>query len=202
MIIKVITFSAVFLLTQISFADTEKPAIDMTAANTAHASVKAGDKKNQPFWTAEQSRQAELEKNYKNAIAMNLGDKKAYAYLAGLYLTNNKTSKAIDAYQEAITHDAENPKLFAALSIAYLHHAKYDMASAMASEALRLDPGLSGVKKINEYVVAKKEAIESATKVPAGGSKYDASEKAPHGGVMPAAIGTKKPTDLMHKLQN
>lgn len=171
----------------------------MGAANKAHAAIKA-DKKDQPFWTGEQTKQAELEEKYKKAIAENPDDKKAHAYLAGLYLTNNKTTKAIGAYQEAITKDAENPKLFAALSIAYLHHAKYDMASAMATEALRLDPKLSGVKKINEYVVAKKEAIDAATKVPAGGSKYDMSGKAPHGGVMPTAVGTK-PTDLMHSLK-
>lgn len=196
--IKTITLSAIFLLTPLAFAETEKPAIDMSAANKAHADIKA-DKKDQPFWTGEQTKQAVLEKKYKKAIAENPDDKKAHAYLAGLYLTNNKTTKAIGAYQDAITKDAENPKLFAALSIAYLHHAKYDMASAMASEALRLDPKLSGVKKINDYVVAKKEAIEAATKVPAGGSKYNISGKAPHGGVMPATIGTM-PTDKTHKL--
>ena len=198
MTIKVITLSAVFLLTQFALADSSKPAIDMTAANKAHASIETGDKKEQPFWSAEQSKQAALEQKYKKAIAENSGDKKAYAYLAGLYLTNNKTSKAIEAYQDAITQDAENPKLFAALSIAYLHHAKYDMASAMATEALRLDPKLSGVKKINDYVVTKKEAIEAATKVPAGGSKYNMSGDAPHGGVMPAAVSTM-PSDKLHK---
>jgi tetratricopeptide (TPR) repeat protein len=199
MMIKVITLSAVFLLTPFAFADAKKPAeIDMTAANKAHASIKTEDKKKQPFWSDEQSKQAGLEQKYKKAIAENPDDKKPYAYLAGLYLTNNKTSKAITAYQEAITQDAENPKLFAALSIAYLHHAKYDMASAMATEALRLDPKLSGVKKINDYVVAKKEAIDAATKVPAGGSKYNTSGKAPHGGVMPAAVSTM-PSDKLHK---
>ncbi|MEE9327411.1 MAG: hypothetical protein V3U71_08935 [Cocleimonas sp.] len=198
MMIKVITLSTVFLLTQFALADTSKSAIDMTAANKAHASIKA-DKKNQPFWSNEQSKQASLEKKYKKAIAETPDDKKAYAYLAGLYLTNNKTTKAIGAYQDAITQDSENPKLFAALSIAYLHHAKYDMASAMASEALRLDPELSGVKKINDYVVAKKEAIEAAEKIPTSGSKYNVlGRKAPHGNVIPTAIGTM-PSDKIHK---
>jgi len=198
MMIKVITLSAVIILMQTTFADSSKSVVDMTAANKAHASIKA-DKKDQPFWSDEQSKQAALEQKYKKAIIETPEDKKSYAYLAGLYLTNNKTTKAIDAYQDAITQDSENPKLFAALSIAYLHHAKYDMASAMASEALRLDPELSGVKKINDYVVAKKEAIEAATKVPAGGSKYNVSGgKAPHGGVMPAAVSTM-PSDKLHK---
>ena len=74
------------------------------------------------------------------------------------------------------------------------------MASAMATEALRLDPKLSGVKKINDYVVAKKEAIEAAAKVPAGGPKFDMSGKAPHGNVMPTAMG-KKPSDAVHKIK-
>jgi tetratricopeptide (TPR) repeat protein len=162
----------------------------MSAANKAHANIKADDKKNQPFWSKEQTKQADLEKKYIKEISETPENKKPYAYLAGLYLTNNKTTKAIGAYQNAITHDAENPKLFAALSIAYLHHAKYDMAKAMADEALRLDPKLSGVKKINEYVTAKQDAIDAATKVPAGGSKFNTSGKAPHGGVMPASIAT------------
>ena len=196
--IKLIFLTAAFSFTQFVIADADKPVMNMSAANNAHASIKTEDKKNQPFWTSEQTRQAGLEQKYKQAIAASSDDKKAYAYLAGLYLTNNKTSKAITAYQEAITHDAENPKLFAALSIAYLHHAKYDMASAMATEALRLDPKLSGVQKINDYVVAKKEAIDAATKVPAGGSKYDISGKAPHGGVMPTAVSTM-PSDKLHK---
>ncbi len=197
--IKLLLLTATFSLTALASADESKPVMDMSAANQAHASIKAENKKDQPFWTKDQTKQAALEKKYQKAITETPDDKKPYAYLAGLYLTNNKTTKAIGAYQDGITHDADNPKLFAALSIAYLHHAKYDMASAMASQALKLDPELSGVQKINDYVVAKKEAIEAATKVPAGGSKYDMSGKAPHGGVMPTAVGDK-PTDLMHKL--
>ena len=159
--IKLLLLTATFSLTALVIADESKPVMDMSAANQAHASIKAEDKKDQPFWTTDQTKQAALEKKYLKVIVEMPDNKKTYAYLAGLYLTNNKTTKAIDAYQDAITHDAENPKLFAALSIAYLHHAKYDMASAMASQALKLDPNLSGVQKINEYVVAKKGSHRS-----------------------------------------
>lgn len=199
--IKIVLLTSLLSITQFGLADTsKKPAIDMSAANQAHASIKAGDKKeDQPFWSKDQVKQSELEKKYKAEIAKNPDNKSMYAYLAGLYLTNNKTTKAIDAYQDAITHDAKNPKLFAALSIAYLHHSKYDMASIMATEALRLNPELTGAKKINEYVTAKKEAIELAAKIPAGGSKFDMSGAAPHGSVMPTAVG-EKPADLLHKL--
>lgn len=201
--IKLLLLTAAVSLTQVAVADGEKmpnkQVMDMSAVNQAHAAIKKADK-NAPFWSKDQAKQAELEKAYKKAIAKNPNDKKNYAYLAGLYISNNKNTKAIDAYQDAITHDAENPKLFAALSIAYLHHAKYSMAQAMATEALRLDPKLEGVAKINEYVVAKQAAIEAASKVPAEGgmTKVDMTKGGGlHGSVLSTATG-KKPTDKIH----
>ena len=202
---KLILLTAAFSLTQWVIADAtgttkvmSKPAIDMVAANKAHASIDQGAKKDEPFWSKDQSKQATMEKKYKEEIANNPDNKKTYAYLAGLYLTNNKTTQAIDAYQDAITLDSENPKLFAALSIAYLHHSRYDMAKAMADQALRLNPELKGVKKINEYVVAKKEAIEAASKIPASAVKVDITKGSGlHGSLMPTAIGTK-PADKIH----
>ena len=187
--IKVILLATVFSISQIAFAETStlpnKQATDMAAVNMAHATARK-EGKNVPFWTANQTKQAELETKYKKQIAENPEAKKAYAYLAGLYLTNNKTTRAIDAYQDAITHDAENPKLFAALSIAYLHISKYNMAKAMADEALRLDPKLTQVSKINTYIVAKQEAIEAASKVAAKNA--------------PTATGVK-PNDSTHTMK-
>jgi len=198
--IKLILLTAALSLTQFATAEVAKSpsnTMDMTAINKAHAEIKKAEK-DAPFWSKDQTKQAELEIKYKKAIAENPDDKKNYAYLAGLYITNNKNSKAIEAYQEAITHDSENPKLFAALSIAYLHHAKYGMAQAMATEALRLDPTLNGVDKINEYVVAKQEAIEAASKTPAKGTKIDMTKGVGlHGSVMPTATGAK-PSDKIH----
>jgi len=203
--IKLILLSAAVSLTQVAIAeDTKTPtpnkphSANMDAINKAHAAIKPTDK-NAPFWSKDQAKQAELEKEYKKAIAENPDDKKNYAYLAGLYISNNKNSKAIDAYQDAITHDAENPKLFAALSIAYLHHAKYGMAQAMAAEAQRLDPSLKGVDKISEYVIAKQAAIEEASKTPATAkTKIDMTKGVGlHGSVLPTATGVK-PTDKIH----
>ncbi|HIO93328.1 MAG TPA: hypothetical protein EYG68_10875 [Leucothrix mucor] len=198
--IKLILLTAALSLTQLAVAEeTKAPSktMDMSAVSKAHAAIKKADK-NAPFWSKDQAKQAELEVKYKKAIAKNPDDKQSHAYLAGLYISNNKNSKAIDAYQDAITVDPENPKLFAALSIAYLHHAKYSMAQAMATEALRLDPTLKGVEKINEYIVAKQEAIEAASKTPASGAKIDISKGVGlHGSVMPAATGSK-PSDKIH----
>ena len=192
--IKVILLATAFSISQIAFAEMSalpnKKATDMAAVNMAHAAAKK-DGKNVPFWTANQTKQAELEAKYKKQIADNPEEKKAYAFLAGLYLTNNKTSKAIDAYQDAISHDAENPKLFAAISIAYLHHSKYDMAKAMADQALLLDPKLKQVGKISEYIVAKQDAIKAASKVPSNDTQADSSKRI-------KAVGVK-PNDLTHK---
>jgi len=107
------------------------------------------------------------EDEFKKALEENPESPKAAAQYAGFLLTQNKTEAAIDAYKKAIMLDAENPKTFAALSIAYLHQSKYEMAKAMADEALRLDPKMGAVKKINEYIAAKEEMIEQASKVPA-----------------------------------
>jgi len=204
--IKLIILVASFSLAQVVIAEdtagnkkvlSSQETKDMEAVNKAHAAIKPSNK-DAPFWSKDQEKQATLEKKHKKAIAENPDEKKNYAYLAGLYISNNKTFKAIDAYQEAITHDAENPKLFAALSIAYLHSAKYEMAQAMATEALRIDPKLKGVAKINEYVVAKQAAIEAASKVPASATTIDMSKGVGlHGSVMPTATGVK-PSDKIH----
>lgn len=199
--IKLILLSAAISLTQLAVAEVtnapNKQAMDMAAINKAHAEAKKADK-DAPFWTEDQTREAELEIKFKKAIVDNPDEKKNYAYLAGLYISNNKTAKAIDAYQDAITYDPENAKLFAGLSIAYLHHAKYSMAQAMAAEAQRLDPNLKGVAKIEEYVVAKQEAIEAASKVSSDDQKIDMSKGVGlHGSVMPTATGAK-PSDKIH----
>jgi len=116
------------------------------------------------LWTSTEQQQAELEKKIKEQIAQNPDQKEQYVRLAGLYLSNGKTARAIKAYQEAIIHDPDNPRLFAAISIAYLHQSKYSMSRAMANEALRLNPELSQVKKINEYIDAKQAIINTASK--------------------------------------
>ena len=184
--IKKVTVTTLFLtaisMTQLTTAELLKPVADMSVINKAHANLQSqknqqatvGGHTNLQHWTQDQTKQAALEKEYKANILANPENKKTYAYLAGLYLSNNMSSKAINAYQEAIMHDPTNPKLFAAISIAYLHMAKYGMAKAMADQALKLDPKMTGVKKINEYVAAKQEAIESASKVDS--SKVNASK--------------------------
>jgi len=134
------------------------------------AAMSGSDKKSrlaeETLWSETQSKQAELEKQLKASIKAAPENKQNYTNLAALYLSNNKSAKAIDAYQEAIMHDPKNPKLFAAISIAYLHQSKYDMAKAMADQALKLDPALQSVGKIKEYIVAKQKIVDAAAKTP------------------------------------
>ncbi len=164
-----VSLSALLLTANADPAAHETDQLNQTITATTNQGLLTGHQqqnKNIPFWSEDQKRQAVLEQSYKQAITNNQSEKKNYAYLAGLYLSNNKTSRAIEAYQDAITHDPQNPKLFAAISIAYLHQAKFAMSKAMADEALRLDPSMNQVKTINEYIEAKQTALKVASQVP------------------------------------
>lgn len=86
--------------------------------------------------------------------------------LAGFLMSQNRTGESIPFFQEAITLTPDNPKLFASISVAYLHQAKYGMAKAMADEALRLSPDMAQAKKLNKYIEAKQNVIEMAEQTP------------------------------------
>ena len=201
--IKLIVVTTILSLSHISYGELNKGKIDMKAVTKAHANIdkqKLTGHSESDGWSKDQVKQAKREQQYKAAISANPENKKNYAYLAGLYLANNKTSKALKVYQKAIIHDPENPKLFAAISIAYLHKARYGMAKAMADEALRLNPKMKGVEKINEYVDAKQKAIKAASQVPAGGTLPSMKTSAPHGATLPASL-VEKPSDLIRLLK-
>lgn len=106
----------------------------------------------------------EMEQTLRNAEAQNKDSVQAKAQLAAFLLSQNKATESIPFYQEAITLSPENPKLFASLSIAYLHRAEYSMAKAMADEALRLSPDMKQAKKLNEYITTKQEVLEMRDK--------------------------------------
>ena len=139
-------------------------------AITVHINTMLGDDKkiqstDQPLWKKDQSEQAALEKKLKESIKADPDNKQNYAYLGALYLSNNKSAKAVKAYQNAIIHDPINPKLFTAISIAYLHQSKFSMAKAMADQALKIDPSLKSVDKIKEYISAKQKVMNAASKM-------------------------------------
>ena len=133
-------------------------------------------------WSEQNMEQAE--KDFRKAIELSPDSAQAHAVLAGLLQTMNRGTEAIDEYQTAITHDSENPKLYVALAISYLHQQRYGMAQAVANEALRLDPEMANARKLVEYIDAKEEVLKRASSV-------DISEQAPAAptaptGAMPA----------------
>jgi tetratricopeptide (TPR) repeat protein len=82
-----------------------------------------------------------------------------YAKLGGLRMAQNKTNEAVEAYQNAITLDTENPKLFMALAIAYLHRQEFTKASMMTQEAIRLDPKMETAKDMQKYLAEKEKRL-------------------------------------------
>lgn len=139
--------------------------------NTTQSYVDRGSK----LWAENKLDLAEAA--FQKAIKQDPKSVQAHARLAGLLLMQNKTAKAIPLYQAAISLDSENPKLFAALSIAYLHQAKFSMAKAMADEALRINPKMNQIKKINEYIDMKQKVLAEAKK------NIPQHHLAPHGAV-------------------
>ena len=130
-------------------------------------------------WSEQNMEQAE--KDFRKAIELDPDSAQAHAVLAGFLQTMNRGTEAIEEYQTAITLDSENPKLFVALAISYLHQQKYGMAQAVANEALRLDPEMANAKKLVEYIDAKEEVLKRASSV-------EISDQAPSvpAGTMPA----------------
>lgn len=101
----------------------------------------------------------ELESELKKAISETPNSSVAHQRLASLYLTQNKAREAISEYQNAITLDSENPKLFIGIAIAYLHMKYYEMAEVMVKQAIEMDPEMDQAKKLKAYIDAKNAAI-------------------------------------------
>ena len=140
-------------------------------ATTSHAEIPATvkhhlktiDGSTPSLWSGREYQAREKEVKLLKAIKTNPENKANYKNLANLYLLNNKSAKAISAYQDAINRDSGNPKLFAAISIAYLHQSKFAMAKAMADQAVLLDPSMKQAAKIQQYIKAKEEVIAKAS---------------------------------------
>ena len=118
-------------------------------------------------WSEQKMEQAE--QDFRKAIELSPDSAQAHAILAGLLQTMNRGTEAIDEYQTAITLDPENPRLFVALAISYLHQQRYGMAQAVANEALRLDPEMENAKKLVEYIEAKEDVLKRAASVDVSG---------------------------------
>jgi tetratricopeptide (TPR) repeat protein len=117
---------------------------------------------------------SEAETSFKKALEGEPASSVAHERLANLYLTQNKTSEAIEEFQNAINDDPENANLFIGIAIAYLHKQYYQMADAMVNRAMQLNPDLTNAQKLKQYIDAKKEVIEQAN------AKDMITDSAPH----------------------
>ena len=115
--------------------------------------IKNGDQ----LWSEKKFEEAE--KAYRKASEIDEESSDPYRRLAALYMSQNRTSDAIDAYQDAIVRDTEDATLFIGIALAYLHEQSFTKASLMTQRALQLDPELAQAKKLEEYIVAKQEQI-------------------------------------------
>lgn len=138
-------------------------AINPSSANSSNSEYTNLIVEGNTFWS-----KGNLE-NAKNkflaAIDLNDDISTAHSRLANLYLTQNKTSKAIDEFQNAITIEPENAHLFIGIAIAYLHKQHYEMAESMVNHAIELKPDLDHVKKLKKYIDLKKDVLEKTASI-------------------------------------
>ncbi len=141
------------------------------------------------YWS--EGKFTEAETQFKKALEAQPDYSVAHERLANLYLTQNKTSDAIEEFQNAITHDAENANLFIGIAIAYLHKQYYQMADAMVKQAIAINPEMKNAQKLKQYIDAKKDIIEQASAAPVDSNHgfKDANHKSMnHGSSAPAAV--------------
>lgn len=113
-------------------------------------------------WKAGRFDQAE--DAFKQAVALAPESSEPYARLGAFYLSRHRAGEAIGQFQDAITHDPQNAKLFVGLAIAYLHQQSYGMAQEMVARALELNPKLANARKLGEYVTAKQQLLAKVHK--------------------------------------
>ncbi|MEN8108347.1 MAG: tetratricopeptide repeat protein [Pseudomonadota bacterium] len=116
--------------------------------------VEAGNK----LWSEGSLEQAES--TFREAIKLDPGAALPHARLAGLLLNQHRNDEARTEYQNAIINDPEDPALFLALAIVYLHEKSYSEAQAMVDVALELAPEQENALKLQQYVVAKMSRLE------------------------------------------
>jgi tetratricopeptide (TPR) repeat protein len=125
-------------------------------ADTYSDFIEQGNK----FWNENMLDAAE--KSFRQAAEQVPEHADAYERLANLYLVSNRIADSIPLFKHAIMLDPENAKLFAGLSLAYLHQQEYSKANAMANQAKVLDPTLTHADKLIEYIALKQAVMAQA----------------------------------------
>lgn len=138
----------------------------------------------------QQGKLTEAEDQFKQAIKTAPDSSAAHARLAGLYLTQNQSARAIDEYQHAIMNSPEDARLFIGIAIAYLHGQHFEMAQAMVAQALALNPQMTNAKKLKSYIDQRRELMATSA-MPQDSRHGGSSIKNPHQSiksVAPAAV--------------
>ena len=118
--------------------------------------VEAGNK----LWS--EGKLEEAESTFREAITLDSGAALPHARLAGLLLSQHRNDEARTEYQNAILNDPEDPGLFLALAIVYLHEKSYSNAQSMVDAALALDPEMENAEKLQQYMASRMEMFEEA----------------------------------------
>jgi Tfp pilus assembly protein PilF len=117
--------------------------------------VEAGNQ----FWSEGKLEQAEA--TFREAIELDPEAALPHARLAGLLLSQHRNDEARTEYQNAIMNDPEDPDLFLALAIVYLHEKSYSNAQAMVDIALELEPDKENALTLQQYVAARMDRLEA-----------------------------------------
>lgn len=124
----------------------------LTTASRAAEPADPVEEGNQ-LWSEGKLQQAET--RFRKAIEHEPDSALPHARLAGLLLSQHRNAEARKEYQYAIMKDPENPQLFLALAIVYLHEKSYSNAQAMLNVAMELAPEKENVHKLQEYLTLR-----------------------------------------------
>ena len=126
----------------------------LTATSRAADPANPVEQGNQ-LWSEGKLQQAEA--RFREAIETEPDSALPHARLAGLLLSQHRNAEARQEYQYAIMKEPEDPQLFLALAIVYLHEKSYSNAQSMLDIAMELAPGKENVHKLQEYLTSRME---------------------------------------------
>jgi len=132
------------------------------------------------FWSEGKLEQAEA--TFREAIELYPEAALPHARLAGLMLSQHRNEEARTEYQHAIMNDPQDPNLFLALAIAYLHEKSYSNAQAMVDIALELEPDRENALKLQQYVATRLGGLD-ATAGDDADAPFVLPQDALHGGI-------------------
>lgn len=129
--------------------------VDPAGAGNVDSLIESGNR----YWT--EGKLWEAESTFREAIKSDPDAALPHARLAGLLLSQHRNEEARVEYQNAIMNDPEDPSLFLALAIVYLHEKSYSNARAMVDMALELEPDRENALKLQHYVTSRMDQLEA-----------------------------------------